>query len=186
MVDPRHWQVCMAATAVHQQGVIAYPTETVYGLGCDPRSFQAVKKLLELKPRAIENGFILLAAHSIQLSDWLESDSLLWLDNQPVDTNCPTTWVLPCQSSVPDWISGNQSTLAVRITSHPVAQELCRRVGPIISTSANQPGKPTGKTPSEIRRMFQNKLDWILSGKTNPNAKSSRIVDALSGQVVRP
>ncbi len=185
MKDPRRWQITMATHAVANHGVIAYPTETVFGLGCNPNSLKAIKQLLTLKPRALNKGFIILVAHSIQLINWLEPDSLIWLDNQRVDQSQPTTWVIPCKSVVPNWITGQKQTIAVRITSHPLARELCMRTGPLISTSANKQGKSPVYSISQLQLMFKNQLDWVLPGQFNKNSKSSRIVDAVSGKILR-
>jgi len=177
--------VALACRVIAEHGVIAYPTETVFGLGCNPNSPIAIKNLLKIKPRAADKGFIIIAAHSIQLLDWLDTDSVMWLDNQQLNINQPTTWVIPCKPSVPNWITGQKNTIAVRITSHPMAREICLRAGPIVSTSANIPGKKPATSVSSLQLMFNNQLDWVLPGTFSVSAKSSRIVDAVSGKILR-
>ncbi len=186
MIDPRRWQVSIASKIIARGGVIAYPTETVYGLGCNPNSWQAVLKILKLKGRSLYKGFIVLAANHHQLASWLEPDSLLWLEQQEPNLSQPTTWILPCTPDTPAWITGNKQTIAVRITDHPIAKALCLRAGPIISTSANKQDQKPATSASKLHIMFKKQLDGILPGIVDPTAKSSRIIDAVSGQVLRP
>ncbi|HEY0719815.1 MAG TPA: Sua5/YciO/YrdC/YwlC family protein, partial [Gammaproteobacteria bacterium] len=145
------WQLREAVRVLHDGGLIAYPTEAVYGLGCDPLNADAVLRLLELKQRPWQKGLILIAAEQTQLEPYL-----LPLDSAMLARVAPTwpgpyTWLLPARDETPWWLRGEHDTLAVRVTAHPVAAALCRAFGgPIISTSANLAGKAPATSPLAV------------------------------------
>ncbi len=172
-----------AASYISNGGVIAYPTETVYGLGCDPLSELAVKKLLKIKSRDWEKGLIILAANVKQLQQFFNSKWLHWLSQQQPET--PTTYVIPCLESVPKWLKGHHPSLAVRITTDPVSQQLCETAGAIVSTSANKKGEAPLMDAEQVQIIFENQLDYILSGGINSRGQSSIIIDAVSGKIIR-
>lgn len=176
-----------AVLALKSDGVIAYPTEAVYGLGCDPFNEIAVKKLLVLKQRPITHGLILLA-HS-----W----SVLAKYTLPIDPQLlaktletwpgTTTWLFPARLDlVPAWIRGEHQSIALRVTAHPLAKALCETfAGPIVSTSANIHNHPTTSTAAEVRLQFPNGIDYILEGETGGLAKPTPIYDVISGKILR-
>src|SRR5690606_21294007 len=126
-------------------GVIAYPTEAVWGLGCDPGNEAAVLKLLALKQRPVEKGMILVAAEPAQLAGWVELQALAEERRQAVLDSWPgaSTWIVPAGERAPRWITGQHSGIAVRVSAHPLVQALCRTWGgPLVSTSANLAGQP--------------------------------------------
>lgn len=181
-----NWHIREAVRQIAAGGIIAYPTETVYGLGCDPFNGNAVLRLLALKQRTMEQGLILVASHFGQLESLL-----LPLDptvrkrvSRPGTT--PVTWVLPCQPDIPVWLRGRHTGIAVRITTHPLASALCDEWdGPLVSTSANVHGRRTATTPLAIRRAFNNRLDYILHGVTGTGNRSSEIRNGLTGAILR-
>src|SRR5512143_218632 len=136
------WQLREAVRVLHHGGLIAYPTEAVYGLGCDPRNADAVLRLLNLKQRPWQKGLILIAADLAQLDPYLlPLDEMMRARVVPTWPG-PNTWLLPARVETPHWLRGEHDTLAVRVTAHPVAAALCRAFGgPIVSTSANLAGK---------------------------------------------
>lgn len=176
----------LAVRALRRGGVIAYPTEGVWGLGCDPFDPVAVAKLLELKQRAVHKGLILVAADMGQLAPCLG-------DLTPAQRDCltqswpgPHTWVVPHGSSLPNWISGYKPTVALRVSAHPVVAALCRAYGgPIVSTSANPAGLPPARTALTVRRYFGDKLDCVLQGKLGGQTGPTPIRDLVSGRSLR-
>lgn len=151
--------------ALHQikhGGVIAYPTETVYGLGCDPMNFEAVQYLSKLKNRDGSKGLILLACDLDQLEGFINVPDEN--DREKIQqTNKPTSWIVPAKDTVPDWLTGNTRTLAVRISNHPVVKKLCYRLdSPLVSTSANPSGKKPALNALQLHRYFQNTINAIL------------------------
>jgi L-threonylcarbamoyladenylate synthase len=180
-------RVQIAARLLARGEVIAYPTEAVWGLGCDPMARDAVAALLALKQRPEAKGLILIAARPEQLLPFigdLSSDELARLASAgPV----PTTWVVPASDLVPSWLNGGRSTLAVRVTRHPLAAALCAAFGgPIVSTSANPQGKPPAKTALKVRCYFPADSVHVVAGPLGKAAKPSEIRDLRSGEILRP
>lgn len=180
------WHIREAVRHIAAGNVIAYPTETVYGLGCDPFNGGAVLRLLELKQREIEQGVILVA------SDFDQLKPLLLPITKAITTRItktwpgPVTWILPCLPETPFWLCGKHTSLAVRVTSHPVAAAICAEWGgPLVSTSANIHGKHPATGPLALRRAFNGQLDYIIHGPVNSSGKPSVIRDAISGKIVR-
>jgi len=175
------------STVIKSGGVIAYPTETVWGLGCDPWNKAAVYKLLRIKQRPAEKGLIIVAADVLQVAPLLQSLSAAQHRQFCTPAEQATTWLIPDEQQwIPAWVKGAYSTVAVRISQHPVVQQLCRALDqPIISTSANVSGQKTIRTSEEIHSLFGNKLDMILQGKTGETQSPSLIVDLISGKIIR-
>ncbi len=175
-----------AVHCLRQGKVIAYPTEAVYGLGCDPFNSKAVGCLLQLKRRPVEKGLILVAA------DWNQIESLV----QPIPPPAlaqvfaswpgPYTWVFPASSTAPSWITGKHNTIALRISAHPIVQQLCLAFGgPIVSTSANRQNEHPLRDYRSIQIMFGKEIDFIIPGKVGGAQKPTSIHDAISGIALR-
>lgn len=166
--------------------ILAYPTEAVYGLGCDPLNQAAVLELLRLKQRTINKGLILIATDFSQLEAYLDYDEKI-RQRIHAPTNETITWVIPAQKWVPKWLTGEHTTLAVRITKHPISKALCHSFGaPIVSTSANPSHLQAARTAFQVRRYFPKAiLLKILVGNTGANKNPSKIYDAISGKQFR-
>lgn len=174
-----------AAEVLRAGGVIAYPTEGVFGLGCLPADHEAVQRLLRIKKRDPAKGLILIAANAAQLEGWLspESDSQI----PDPDPKQPVTWIVPAGDAVSPDIRGNNPGIAARITTHPVARAICAEVGsPIVSTSANLSGQPVAATAAELHRQFETLVDYIVPGECGPSSGPSEIRVLASGKVLRP
>ena len=181
------WQIRQAARALRAGGVIAYPTETVYGLGCDPLNRAAIERLLSLKGRPVEKGLILIAAQLDPLRPYLNIGDAALLEKLSRPAPRPTTWLVPSHPHTPRWLTGKHDTLAVRLCRHPQTRALCDAFGAaIVSTSANPAGRPPARTATRIRRYFNGDIDYLLSGPIAANAKPSEIRDLISNEVLRP
>ncbi|WP_058914321.1 L-threonylcarbamoyladenylate synthase type 1 TsaC [Entomohabitans teleogrylli] len=170
-----------------QQNVIAYPTEAVFGVGCDPDSEAAVMKLLELKQRPIDKGLILIAADFEQLRPYINDSVLTNVQRADVFSRWPgpVTFVFPARTETPHWLTGRFDSLAVRVTDHPLVIALCRAFGkPIVSTSANLSGLPPCRTTSEVMAQFGKDFP-VLDGETGGRRNPSEIRDALTGELFR-
>lgn len=175
-----------AARVVQLGGVIAYPTEAVYGLGCDPRNPQAVQKLLTLKRRPMHKGLILIAADFAQLAPFLQPLSAADHAQLAAIWPGPHTWLIPARTDAPRWLRGRHDALAVRVTAHPLAAALCRACGhPLVSTSANFSRRPPARTALAVRRQLGMTIDYLLPGLTGGAAKPTEIRDLRTGQRVR-
>ena len=179
------WHLNQVARVIDAGGVIAYPTEAVYGLGCHPEYFPAVQKILELKHRSMLKGLILVAADINQLAPYVEFQAAENMEQVKQSWPGPVTWLLPASSLVPIWIKGTHSKVAVRVSAHPIVQQLCKLTGALVSTSANPGHYPPARTAFRVRSYFGDSLDYILQGKVDTLAKPSMIKDAESGAVIR-
>lgn len=179
-------RITLAAHWLHAGGVAAYPTEAVWGLGCDPLNADAMATLLELKGRPVAKGVILIAASGSQLLPFMgaltDEEYRRLEDERPR----PTTWVVPASRQAPDWITGDRPTLAVRVTRHPIAAALCRAFGgPLVSTSANPAGLPPARTALAVRRYFRSARLHFVPGSVGGAGKPSEIRDLRTDRVLR-
>jgi len=184
MVDD---QINRAVVVLKKGGIVAYPTEAVYGLGCDPFNLDAVDKLICLKERDKDKGLILIASEFNQVKAFLEEiDPLL---EAKVKQTWPgaITWLWPARSSTSSLLKGKYDTLAVRITDHPIASKLCEQFGgAIVSTSANKSEKKAASNSKEVESIFKNQIDFIISGETGGLKSPSEIRDVMTGRIIRP
>jgi L-threonylcarbamoyladenylate synthase len=179
--------IAHAARIVRRGGVIAYPTEAVFGIGCLPRERAAVMRVLAIKRRSWRKGLILIAANVEQLLPYVT------LPPDPRRTEIlatwpgPNTWVLEAKPGAPRWISGGRGSIAVRVTAHPLARELCLRAGDaLVSTSANVSRRPPHRRVLRLRRDLGHELDFVLTGTLGGHAAPTVIRDGASGRVLRP
>ncbi len=230
---PSPFQLRFATRLLRHGGILAHPTEAVYGLACDPLNPNAVLRLLTLKNRPLEKGLILIAAEWEQLLPFVRLTEPLspspltlsrkrergtksaarslsgrpsprlfsannrgerkaafrvpaWLAPVLASWPGPHTWLLPAAEWLPAWINGGGDRVAVRVTAHPLAAELCRRFGgPLVSTSANRTGRPPARTPLQVRLRCPG-VDLVLHGATSGLARPTPIRDALTGEKIRP
>jgi len=181
-----NWKIREAVRQLEDGGIIAYPTETIYGLGCDPFNGAAVLHLLALKQRSIEQGLVLIASNFTQLEPLLMPLTTAVKKRVAMPATTPVTWVLPCLPEMPVWLRGKHPSLAVRVTSHPVAAAVCEQWGgPLVSTSANIHGKRPATSPLAVRKVFDRQLDCILHGCGVATNSPSEIRDGLTGKVLR-
>lgn len=167
--------------------VFAYPTEAVYGLGCDPANAQAVAKLFELKLRPREKGVILIADHWDKVESYVDTERLEPATLTAVLDSWPsfTTYLLPKSKGAPRWITGDSPYVAIRLTSHPVVCALCTTVNSaLISTSANLSGREAVKNPRELQATFGQRVIYI-AGELGGENKPSAIYNAVTGELIR-
>ena len=182
-----HWQLRQTARIIGQGGIIAYPTEAVFGLGCDPLNPNAVMRLLALKHRPVEKGLILIASNIEQLDPFMAQLNTKQQDTLMASWPGPATWLVPARPETPIWLKGHHDTIAVRVTDHPIAAALCQTVEhALVSTSANQTGQQPAKRPIQVRRYFHNTLDRIVTGPLGNLANPTAIRDLHSKQLARP
>lgn len=181
-------EITDALAALRMGGVITYPTEGVWGLGCDPRNERAVLRLLALKQRELAKGLILIAADEAQLTQFIALDALDTANRAAVRASWPgpNTWIVPASASAPRWITGDHDGIAVRVTAHPDVIALCRGFGgALVSTSANVASAPSPRRRGELDPRIVAGVDAIGPGETLGRGQPSTIRDARSGQVLR-
>jgi len=179
-------QIKQAVDYLKQGKVIAYPTEAVFGFGCDPFNQQAVEDLLKLKQRTMDKGLLLVAFNWEQIQDLIKGDC----DNtmMAVRKTWPghITWAFPATDKVPSWIKGAHDTIAIRLSAHPVVQALCKEYGgPIVSTSANIEGEKPIRNLQQLKKDFDKKVAMIVSGDLGKAKTPSKIQNAITGEIIR-
>lgn len=181
-------EIAAAAGALRRGGVVAYPTESVYGLGCDPADAGALARILRLKNRAPEKGLILVAAAAGQLRPYA--------DETRFNRRCrelaarywpgPVTIVLPARAGLPDLLTGGRDSIACRVSAHPVVRALCAAFGgALVSTSLNVSGEPPAGEYGQAAARFGGAVDLTVRGPTDGRNSPSVIVDGLTGRVLR-
>lgn len=177
-----------ALLALKQGEVIAYPTEGVFGVGCDPDNNEAIDKLLALKQRPVEKGLILIAANYSQLLPYIDESQLTAAQLKEVKSTWPgpVTWIMPTSDKVSSSLCGQFDSIAVRVTDHPLVQKMCHAFGkPLTSTSANLTGHPPCMTTQEVEEQLGDKLVAVLHGETGGREKPSEIRDAKTSRILR-
>jgi len=186
-VNKHSWHIKRAAQIIRAGGVIAYPTEAVWGLGCDPWNSLAVERLLYLKSRAVAKGLILACGDIRQLDfllSALDPDQYEKLSQSWPGSN---TWLVPdALHRIPSWIKGNHKKVAVRVSKHSLIKDLSDELGrPIVSTSANPAGSAPAMSALRIRQYFGQHLDYIVPGSLGLEKQPSRIMDLDTDAVIR-
>ena len=175
-----------AVSLLKKGEIIAYPTEAVFGLGCDPFNEVAVHKLLSLKNRSVDKGLILIAHDWQQITDLCAPIDQVLLAHAQATWPGPATWVFPASVKAPAWIKGNHPSIALRVTQHPLASALCQAFGhPIVSTSANIEGEPPAKDIQTLNRYFDTDLSLILDGSLGEALTPTPIKDVQTGKIFR-
>ena len=173
-----------AAHIVHRGGIIAYPTDTIYGLGCDPFNIDAIERLNRIKQRPASKHFILLAGELAQIRSLLAvSDTEAQTLN---NTDEPTSWIVPATASAPPWLTDTDNNLTVRLCDHEDVRRLCQRLGhAIISTSANLAGHRPAQNALQLHQRFQCEVDKILVSDKPLRGKASRIIRLRDNRTIR-
>jgi len=174
------------ATYLKHGGLIAYPTESCYGLGCDPRNPRALRRLIRLKGRSAAKGLLLIADRFRRLQAFIRP--LRAADRARMQRTWPgpVTWVVPASATCLPDLTGGRPTIAVRVTAHPGAARLCRSLGmALVSTSANKSGKKPAKTAAECRRIFGARVR-VIAGRIGQRRRPSTLIDLATGTLLRP
>ncbi|MGK2914922.1 MAG: L-threonylcarbamoyladenylate synthase [Porticoccaceae bacterium] len=182
----RNPRIRRTAWLIRQGGVVAYPTEAVWGLGCDPWNQAAVARILALKGRSVDKGLILIAADIAAVEPYLAGLSSSQREMLAATWPGPVTWLVPANGAVPEWITGGRDSLALRVTAHPVAAGLCRAfAGALVSTSANPQGLPAATSLTKVKAYFGKDVDAYAPGRVGGAIRPSEIRDLRSGGIVR-
>jgi len=173
------------AAHLRRGGLIAYPTESCYGLGCDPDNRSAVQRLLRLKQRPQHKGLILIASGYRQVARYLHPLTLDEQQRLKIAGAQAVTYLMPALHSAPCWLRGGHDTLAIRLTAHKQAAQLCRGVdSALVSTSANRSGQRPARTFAQCHRLFGRRV-WVLPGRVGKYRKPSTIAMWADGKIIR-
>lgn len=182
--------IAIAVQWIKSGHVVAYPTESVYGLGCDPENLSAVRKILEIKQRSASKGLILVAADLNQITRYIKKLS----NNDIAKINTASakaiTWLIPANNNISSLLTGKHNQLekkiAIRISQHPIIKALCLQLGhPIVSTSANISGQAMCRTADEVSAQLKTGIDYIIDQPCGNNSCPSEIWDLISGVQIR-
>jgi len=175
-----------AAIAIHSGDLIAYPTEAIYGLGCDPDNQTSLQKLIDLKRRDSDKGLILIGSSWQQLEPFVELTDTAVLDRAQSSWPGPVTWIMPASKRCTALLTGDRSTIAVRVSAHEVVQELCNQCGhPLVSTSANVTGQTPLQSPNDIVNAFLSDIAGVVEGALGGLKHATSIFDASTGVQLR-
>lgn len=179
------WALNRLTRALAAGAIIGYPTDTIWGFGCDPLNPTSVARLLQIKQRPVEKGLILLTSKLEYCEPFIRLDPDQRSTVQsPVTT--PTTWLVEASEHCPVWIRGNHTTVAIRVTEHPLLRILCAGLQlPLVSTSANRAGKSTVRSALQLRRQFADEVDFIVTGFNTGGGKPSAIKSLACGNLLR-
>ncbi|MDW5376497.1 Sua5/YciO/YrdC/YwlC family protein [Halomonas sp. HP20-15] len=174
-----------AVARLREGGLIAYPTEAVWGLGCDPDDPTALAQLLALKQRDPAKGLILIAASMTQLEPWLDGLAAPLRQRLADSWPGPLTWLVPDNGRSLALLRGDHDRVAVRVSDHPGVIALCSAFGgPLVSTSANRAGETPARDAATVRDYFGDAVT-ILDGPLGGQSRPSRIRDLSSGEWLR-
>lgn len=178
--------VQQAADCLRAGEVIAYPTEAVYGLGCDPANEPAVRSILSLKNRSEEAGLILIADTYERFLPYVKQVAQEQLEVALATWPGPVTWLFPRAQGVPDYLAGKHATIALRVSAHAVCRRLCAAfAGAIVSTSANPGGAPPATSPAEVLSYFAGAIAGVVEGALGGRSRPSEILDLATGKAIR-
>ncbi|MFK7887207.1 MAG: L-threonylcarbamoyladenylate synthase [Gammaproteobacteria bacterium] len=178
--------VTQAARIIASGGVIAHPTEGVFGLACDPGSANALQRILLIKGRDRGKGLILLAHDIASLQPYCAEFTPSMVATLTESRSHPTTFIVPAASDAPEVLTGGRTTIAIRITTHPLSLALCRMLNhPVVSTSANLGGEPPARDATTVHDTLGPRLDLILDGPLGDAMGPSAIIDIVTGDVIR-
>lgn len=169
-------------------GVIAYPTEHCFGLGCDPNNAQAVERILTIKQRKAEQGLILLGANEAQLGVYANFAALDAAQLQRVRDSWPgpNTWLIPAHANVSTLLRGHHLSIAVRFTANEICRDLLTKFGhAIVSTSANRHGQAALLEADEVTHEMGTEVDYVLELAVGGAPAPSTIRDAQSNAQLR-
>tara|TARA_B100001059_G_scaffold236582_1_gene287977 strand:- start:3753 stop:4298 length:546 start_codon:yes stop_codon:yes gene_type:complete len=171
-----------ASEIIKNGGVVIYPTEGIYGIGCDPFNRSSIEDIFKIKGRESDKSFIILCSKINHIERVI---NIKLFDKRKLNDNSFTTWIVPSSEDCPTWLEKDKS-VAIRITNHPVIDELCHYLnGPIVSTSANYSNQKYINDITIIEKHFDGKVDCIVNGSLGKEKKPSMIRNILTNKILR-
>lgn len=175
-----------AIIALRAGGLIAYPAEAIWGLGCDPDNPVALQSLIALKCRDPAKGLILIAGDIAQFEPWLAGLQSLHRQRLAESWPGPNTWLVPDNGRSHPLLRGDHPSVALRVSDHPPVVKLCAAFGgPIVSTSANIAGEAPALDSASVHRCFGSAIATIVDGPLGGHDRPSTIRDLVTGEVLR-
>lgn len=170
-------ELAVAVRVIHEGGVVAFPTETYYGLAVDPFNSAALARLFELKNRSFDKAVLVLVHDQGQLPQLVEQVPSVFRPLLDVFWPGPLTLVFPARPELSPLLTGGTGTIGVRVSSHAVAARLLSSLGtPVTATSANISGREPATNAAQVKAQFGSAVDFILDGGETPGGKGSTLV----------
>ena len=192
MQDTEHTQkvaelpIQRAVSTLKNGGLIAYPTEGVFGIGCDPLQQPALQRVVEIKQRDAGKGLIIVCAEFSQLEPFIEPLDSATQQRLLATWPGAVTWIVKANPSLPALLTGGRDTIAVRVSQHPVVAEITRQFErPIVSTSANYSGQAACTSAAAVRQTLGEKIDLVLDAAVGGQQGATPIFDAATGKQIR-
>jgi len=181
---PTSFQYRLAAHIIHRGGVIACPTDTIYGLSCNPFDIDAVDRVMHVKRRAANKNFILLAGSIEQAEDLITMDTEE--RSRILDATRPTSWVATARADTPHWLLDSSGQVTIRVSRHPNVTRLCDAVGTaVISTSANLSGRRPATSAMHLHQTFHDEIDLIIANDCETDGRPSKVIRLCDNHVFR-
>lgn len=178
--------IASAIEILKSGGLIAYPTEGVFGIGCDPQNENALARVIAIKQRDAAKGLILVADQLAHLDTFVQPFTVDEQKRIAPTWPGPVTWVVRARTGVSSLLTGGRNTLAVRVSDHPVVQAICNGFGgAIVSTSANLSGQSECLSAAQTRTELGNKIDLVVDAAIGNHKGASSIRDAATGKLLR-
>ena len=176
----------LIADKITQGKIFAYPTESVFGIGCDALNNHSIEKVINFKGRDYSKGLIVISDDTEKLKSFIEKKYYELFCSKVRREKKPTTWIVPPESNISPLIKGDSSKVAIRVTSHMVCKKLCQYSNSaLISTSANISGQEPLKIFNKVKKEFNGKIDFIVNGVVGGYNKPTQIIDLLTEDVIR-
>ncbi|MDJ0833435.1 MAG: L-threonylcarbamoyladenylate synthase [Gammaproteobacteria bacterium] len=181
------WRIHQIATHLKHGAVIAYPTDTIWGLGCHPQHLQSVRRIQHIKQRSLQKALILLCCSVDYLPGYVDDQMLQQHADRIKEPQArPVTWVCKAHPLCPPWLTGGLSSIAIRISDMPPIRQLSAGIrAPLVSTSANISGRPNARNALAVHKLFRQQVDHIVTGYDCGGSQASRIIDLQSGKILR-
>ena len=181
------WRLNRFARAAARGAVFAYPTDTIWGLGCHPQYLQSVRRIQRIKRRSLQKALILLSSSVDYLHGYVDEKLLTQhADKLSHPQARPLTWVCPAAPECPGWLTGGLSSIAIRISDMQPIRQLSSAIrAPLVSTSANISGRPNARNALAVHKLFRQQVDFIIDGFATGGSQASRIIDLQSGKILR-
>ncbi len=178
--------VAEGAAILKSGGVVAYPTEACFGLGCDPGNADSVQRILRMKNRSWDKGLILVSDRVERALPYLGELTSDQIEKLGSETDKPVSWICPVSALVSQWVRGRFESIALRITRHPPTARLCHEAGMVlVSTSANRAGQPPLESAFSVTNVFNEEIDLVVDEPIGIAARPSTIIDICSGEILR-
>ncbi len=180
--------IAEAADIIRAGGVVAMPTESCYGLACNPLALKAVRRIMKMKRRPANKGVILIADHISRFSRFTMPNKIPHKMMEKMLQTWPgaNTWIVPCAPQVSPFLRGDYRSIAIRVTAHKGARELCRRAQTaLVSTSANRANRAALRSYAAVFQVFGAELDGVVEGRIGADKRPSRIQDAVTDHILR-